>query len=55
MQGTWITDDEDIVRVNVTVDDDGDYDVRVVGDISPHSNWTVFKSELAEGRLVLDV
>lgn len=49
-RATWISDGE-AIEVEATIDDDGDYDVRAVGDTDPYGNWTTYAAELASGKV----
>jgi hypothetical protein len=57
MRGYWRayneeTRQDELVLVEVRWDGDGDADVRPYGDTDPYANWTVYRAELRDGRLI---
>lgn len=49
-RATWTSNGETF-EVIATLDEDGDYDVRAVGDTDPYGNWTTYATELASGQV----
>ncbi len=54
MAMTWIDNrNGEAIEVVATMDEDGDFDVRPVGNEDPYANWTVFADEIEAGTVQL--
>lgn len=57
MRGYWRafnydTGQDELIPVEIRWDEDGDADVRPYGDSRPCQNWTVYRVEMRDGRLI---
>lgn len=57
MKGYWrafnhSTGLDEMIPVEIRWDPDGDADVRPYGNPDPRANWTVYRVEMRDGRLI---